>query len=905
MPRTMPIQPLVSTPRDNAESFVSRAQHAAHELTATAAAVAVPVALAGATIVAGAATGAAAGNAFLGEAAAQSLGEWSRPIATLAGKAGGAVVGTSLTNSAMHLASSCQRRQPREDRRPDRRRSSPTPRPKFHKLDSRSNSDEERETFTDDERAGNLHALRHELSKLTHLSGGEERPDERRRPARRSTRKSSSSERAIHARQDSIEAQLQAMRVLIENQHKTMSNLLSPLSADIAARFQQSEEQLNDMKDELKRESRRVRDKIREHEAHIDCIAQQIVPGDEEYEECLDDDGTEQSGSSSQIQVRRDNFHGDVTYEELAMKISLQFPGMDMLDKINELWMTLPIVADGVVTLQTGEAPAALQPPPEAAGPVSRQLFSPATNWPPQSPLTAEPGATTYVARAPSFDVQGGVVQVQVPGPESQHSMDNSQSHTLPKPLLIDSSERERREAVRGKLVAAMKAAEEEQLQKSCERIPNFPTCSDATELDGFLTAIVSEVRTVSKDPDFMCQWIREATTTADVRTDTSFQEWFDHLGVSGRGFVRTDVLLLKHVKQATKRAAHLHTRIGTKEQEFLKRGLNFRGRQALLMVREHFRESTTDREHTDRRRIDAVRLLGDNIEGYWDKFVLTLAELEPKNIPSDSYLMDNVLTEMRKSHRFRSQITVWDQLLREDQRTFKQLEFMIVDFMKREQQLKTSQQIRSQTTLGSGGGGRQHAAPTTKKNSICGTWKSRGYCNKGDDCQWLHPGSDRGAARRTDSADSSKGSKGAGKGKSKSKNGKSKSDTGGSRVRSRSPSVTSSSGKPRSTKDPDLACKAWLKGNCKRADKDCKFVHNPECYWYKKNKSCNLGERCLFLHGGGRAHAATDADGSETGGAPAKPQPKPTAKVKAKAQAKAGKKKQAAMIEKADDTED
>ena len=54
----------------------------------------VPVALAGATIVAGAATGAAAGNAFLGEAAAQSLGEWSRPIATLAGKAGGAVAGT-------------------------------------------------------------------------------------------------------------------------------------------------------------------------------------------------------------------------------------------------------------------------------------------------------------------------------------------------------------------------------------------------------------------------------------------------------------------------------------------------------------------------------------------------------------------------------------------------------------------------------------------------------------------------------------------------------------------------------------------------------------------------------------------------------------------------------------------
>ena len=56
----------------------------------------------------------------------------------------------------------------------------------------------------------------------------------------------------------------------------------------------------------------------------------------------------------------------------------------------------------------------------------------------------------------------------------------------------------------------------------------------------------------------------------------------------------------------------------------------------------------------------------------------LTLTELEPMNIPSESYFMDTVLTEMRKSNRSRSQITVWDRLLREDKRTFKQLEFMI-----------------------------------------------------------------------------------------------------------------------------------------------------------------------------------------------------------------------------------
>ena len=750
-----------------------------------------------------------------------------------------------------------------------------------------------------------IQELRRELSKLKHLDQtGQQSLDRARDSVARSSKRHTSSERAIVARQDALESQMAAMRALIEAQHKDMTNLLSPLTADISQRLEQSDARPLAVHDELKRESRDVRRRIREHEANLDCIAQRIDQGDEQYEECEDDEaGPDTGGSRVTQEVRRDRQHGDVTYDELAVKVKEIFPQIPILSQLNQHWLTLPVVVEGVYTFRYDEAPAAQQQPPDALGPVSRQLFTPGTQaWPPQSPLSAEPGAMTYVARAPSFDPSGGVVQVQVPGP--QQPMDNSQSHTLPKPLLIDQSERERRESVRSKLIAATKEAEEEQLQKSCERIPNFPTCSDATELEGFLTSIVSEIRTVSKDPDLMCIWLREATNLADIKTDTAFQEWFDHLGVSGRGFVRTDVLLLKHVKSATKRAAHLHTRIGTKEQEFLRRGLNFRGRQAILMVREHFRESRTDREHTDRRRIDAVRLIGDNIEGYWDKFVLTLSELEPMNIPSESYLMDNVLTEMRKSNRFRSQITVWDQLLREDQRTFKQLEFMIVDFMKREQQLKTSQQIRNQTTLGSGGRG---AAQTTiKKNSVCGTWKSKGYCNKGDDCQWLHPGNERGAGKWTKSVDSAKGGKGDGKGKPRGKSkdrSKSRSDTGGSRVGSRDSSLDSR-GKPRSTQDPNLACKAWLKGNCKKSDKDCKFVHNGPCYWYKKNNSCKLGEKCLFLHGQGRAQAATEGDGSQPGGAAPEPTaPKATAKVKAKAKAKARRPKQTAMIQ-ADDAD-
>ena len=106
-----------------------------------------------------------------------------------------------------------------------------------------------------------------------------------------------------------------------------------------------------------------------------------------------------------------------------------------------------------------------------------------------------------------------------------------------------------------------------------------------------------------------MCAWAREATSTADIKTPESYEEWFTHFADAGKGFARIDNLLRQHIVEATKRAAHLHTRIRTKEQEFMARGANFRGRQALLMVREHFRESRTDREHTDRRRIDGVKL--------------------------------------------------------------------------------------------------------------------------------------------------------------------------------------------------------------------------------------------------------------------------------------------------------
>ena len=307
-------------------------------------------------------------------------------------------------------------------------------------------------------------------------------------------------------------------------------------------------------------------------------------------------------------QVRHDLKFGDVTYQELHDCMMAAHPECS-ISYINEHWGFLDIITDGEFELfpdparaeaQSSAAPPMQQP---AAAPmtervgrkpeqseseaVDRQLFTPAAKQWTQSPPTALPGATNYLAKAPSFDPQGGVAQVNVPGPAMLPQESAGNLHTMPRPLILDTAERDRREQVRKSLIAQSDtAAQDEQLQKSVESIRNFPTCSDATELESFLTKIVSEIRTVSKDPDLMCSWLREATTKASVKTPAEFDEWFDHMGYSGKGFVRTDVLLLKHILIATRRAAHLHTRIATKEQEFLKRGLNFRGRQALVMVR-------------------------------------------------------------------------------------------------------------------------------------------------------------------------------------------------------------------------------------------------------------------------------------------------------------------------------
>ena len=78
--------------------------------------------------------------------------------------------------------------------------------------------------------------------------------------------------------------------------------------------------------------------------------------------------------------------------------------------------------------------------------------------------------------------------------------------------------------------------------------------------------------------------------------------------------------------------------------------------------------------------------------------------------------------------------------------------------------------------------------------------------------------------------------------------------------------------------------------------------MHNPECYWHGKGRTCTLGDKCLFLHSGGRATAAEEGADAGGDGPPKAPKAPAQPKVKAKAKAKAKKKTQAAMIQSAED---
>ena len=182
----------------------------------------------------------------------------------------------------------------------------------------------------------------------------------------------------------------------------------------------------------------------------------------------------------------------------------------------------------------------------------------------------------------------------------------------------------------------------------------------------------------------------------------------------------------------------------------------------------------------------------------------------------------------------------------------------------------------------------RKDAASTTvvKKNSVCGTWRTRGYCNRGDDCRWLHP-----REARLSGKPPAKGKPGKGRGgcsKPDSKSGDAEIERGGSRSESDDsrgsvPRSGSANGRLRSD-DPEQVCRAHLEPKTRS---ECRSVSSPPCCTSSRGE-CGHRSECLYPESaGGRAHAATEAAGQDADqygngqNAPKEPMPpRPTAKA-------------------------
>ncbi len=82
----------------------------------------------------------------------------------------------------------------------------------------------------------------------------------------------------------------------------------------------------------------------------------------------------------------------------------------------------------------------------------------------------------------------------------------------------------------------------------------------------------------------------------------------------SGNGLAQTDIILLEAMVRSLKKSPHLLANVVSKEQEFLRVGRDFKGRQAILMAREYCEASRSDRKRLDRAKIDNTTLVNDDV---------------------------------------------------------------------------------------------------------------------------------------------------------------------------------------------------------------------------------------------------------------------------------------------------
>jgi len=275
------------------------------------------------------------------------------------------------------------------------------------------------------------------------------------------------------------------------------------------------------------------------------------------------------------------------------------------------------------------------------------------------------------------------------------------------------------------------------------------------------------------------------------------------------------------------------------KEKEMQRASKDITGRQALLMVRDYYRESRSDREHTDRLKVDGTRLKGDDVEGFWSSMQVTLAEIAPNNMPGDSYLLHHMLTQLRGSQRFSQAVDMWDMVLPPERRTYMELQHMIQDFIKRDHERTTTMMIRNEViglpahtglTIGKGKG--------KQTEDICFGWKKTGVCPRPDTCKYKHPSNQKGSVSQQDHSSTwsewKQWSNNAG-------------GAGGAQQRGRGDRAASKTRGP--STDPKKVCTMYTKGLCKKSHTECPMIHNPTCWHFSQNHKCLKGDKCLFPH--------------------------------------------------------
>ena len=111
-------------------------------------------------------------------------------------------------------------------------------------------------------------------------------------------------------------------------------------------------------------------------------------------------------------------------------------------------------------------------------------------------------------------------------------------------------------------------------------------------ELERFLTSITQKFLGSVSDYPLVMQWLQEVTKKADLKY---YAEWYEYLSTSGKAFKRLDQVLLAATKNSAGNNTPVWKYIHNIRMEMERFGKCITGLQAILLMREFFKETDHD----------------------------------------------------------------------------------------------------------------------------------------------------------------------------------------------------------------------------------------------------------------------------------------------------------------------